>query len=398
MSGISFEESGQSASAERIPEKRVLKPRSIPDIRVQEVRGERSPGTPEPSGAPVGKLQAQTSLRQSGHVSEPAAFRRDGARSPRTPAPVWRRKSVFGATDNFQQSLKSKIKESLNRFPAWVALLALLGTTAFASLLGAIFSLGDRHGRIATVREMEEAKAAAPPSDHEREEVRSRLDKALALAKSGDAEGGWKSIRGISGEYPHFPSLAYAEAYLALRADKIAEASELVKISISRGERVADSLALQAALNDSSPLSSAAAQEELLRKAADADPMNPYPLLQLALVLSVHGDDARAESLLQSAKLRLLPVDSHAVVDSSLAMVQLRRAPAGSLPSGGEPTGIAEKDFPTAYASMRRGDFQTAATILDATRKSLPPELFDYLLNASPIRDYALKPEITRFY
>ena len=185
---------------------------------------------------------------------------------------------------------------------------------------------------------------------------------------------------------------------MAMRADKIAEASELARISIARGERVADSLALQAALNDSAPLSSVVAQEELLRNAADADPMNPYPLLQLALVLSVHGDDARAESLLQSAKLRLLPVDSYAVVDSSLAMVKLRHLPAGSLPPGGSPTGIAEKDFPTAYAAMRRGDFQTAAAILEASRKSLPPELFDYLLNASPIRDYALKPEITRFY
>jgi len=83
---------------------------------------------------------------------------------------------------------------------------------------------------------------------------------------------------------------------------------------------------------------------------------------------------------------------------SSLAMVKLRHLPAGSLPPVGEPTGVAEKDFPTAYAAMRRGDFQTAATILEATRKSLPPELFDYLLNACPIRDYALEPKITRFY
>ena len=399
MSGINSAESDRSASGGRIPEKRVFKPRSIPDIRVQQFRGEPDPGTPEPAGVPAGVPKVQISMRgESEHVLEPPAFRRPGARPQRTPTPVWRDKPVSRPQEYLRQSLKSDVEESLKRFHGWAVLLALLGTAVFASLLGAVFSLGEHHGRSVAVRELKDAKAAAVPSERKREEVRSRLDRALALARSGDAEGGWKSIRGISGEYPHFPSLAYAEAYLALRADKIAEASELVKISISRGERVADSLALQAALNDSSPLSSAAAQEELLRKAADADPMNPYPLLQLALVLSVHGDDERAESLLQSAKLRLLPVDSHAVVDSSLAMVQVRRAPAGSLPPGGEPTGIAEKDFPTAYASMRRGDFQTAATILDATRKSLPPELFDYLLNASPIRDYALKPEITRFY
>jgi hypothetical protein len=44
------------------------------------------------------------------------------------------------------------------------------------------------------------------------------------------------------------------------------------------------------------------------------------------------------------------------------------------------------------------GDFQTAATIPETSRKTVPPELFDYLLNASPIRDSALEPKITRFY
>ena len=396
MGGIISEKSGREESADRIPEKRVFIPRSIPDIRVQEVRVERSPGTPVPADTPAGEAQPEDSLRQAEQV--PPAFRRVGSRPPRTPAPVWRRKSVSGDADNFRWSLKSLLAEDLKGFPVWPALIGLAATVVLGIILYAVFSLGEHRGRIAAAREFAQAQASAAPSEREREEVRSRLDKALALAKSGDAQGGWKSIRGISDEYSHVPSLAYAEAFVAMRADKIAEASELVRISIARGERVADSLALQAALNDSAPLSSVVAQEELLRKAADADPMNPYPLLQLALVLSVHGDDARAEGLLQSAKLRLLPVDSHAVVDSSLAMVKLRHLPAGSLPPGGEPTGVAEKDFPTAYAAMRRGDFQTAATILEATRTSLPPELFDYLLNASPIRDYALEPKITRFY
>jgi len=88
MSGINVAESGRGASADRIPEKRVFKLRSIPDIRVQEVRVERGPETPVPADALAGELQADASLRQSGHVPEPPAFRRDGARPPRTPAPV----------------------------------------------------------------------------------------------------------------------------------------------------------------------------------------------------------------------------------------------------------------------------------------------------------------------
>jgi hypothetical protein len=309
---------------------------------------------------------------------------------PVSPVPSVREKSTF--------DLKSMVVEDVKRFPVWPALLAVFGAVIFGIILFTAFSFGQHRGRIAAAREVEKAKAAAVPSAREREEVRARLDKALSLTRSGDADGGWKTIRGIARAYSNVPSLAYAEALIALQAQQYAEAFDLTKISISRGERVADSLALQAALNDSSPVASGAVQEELLRKSADADPMNPYPILQLALFLSMHGDDSQAESLLRSARLRLLPVDSYAVVDSSLAIMKLKQTPAGTLPVGGEPTGLAEKDFPTAYAAMRRGDFQTAATILETSRKTVPPELFDYLLNASPIRDFALEPKITRFY
>ena len=276
----------------------------------------------------------------------------------------------------------------------------MLATATFGSLLGAVFSLGDHNGRIAAIREMDEARAKGPAarSGREREEVRLRLDKALSLERSGDAEGGWKSIQGISREHSHLPSLAYAEALVALRAGKYAEALDLTKISISREERVSDSLALQSALDASPPLSSGVVQEDLLRKAADADPMNPNPLIQLAGILSAHGQDEQAESLVRSAKLRLLPVDSHLVVDASLEMLKIKRAPTADLSSTSETSGLAEKDFPTAYSAMRRGDFQAAASILETARRSVPPDVFDYLLKASPIRDYALEPKITRFY
>ena len=95
MSGINSAESDRSASGGRIPEKRVFKPRSIPDIRVQQFRGEPDPGTPEPAGVPAGVPKVQISMRgESEHVPEPPAFRRPGARPQRTPTPVWRDKPV----------------------------------------------------------------------------------------------------------------------------------------------------------------------------------------------------------------------------------------------------------------------------------------------------------------
>lgn len=401
MSQIGFEEE-KSPDVEVLPLRRGFQPRTI-----QEIRKERGQEYPEDSGAPVSAPLPASAPMQQPPVAEPPA--------PRTPSTLFRRNApeqrqtvrkappvstVPSVRVKSSFDLKSMVVEDVRRFPVWPALLAVFGAVIFGIILFAAFSLGEHRGRIAAARELTEAqaKSGAAPTDLDREEVRLRLDKALSLTRSGDPEGGWKAIRGISREYSHVPSLAYAEALVALQAQQYTEALDLTKISISRGQRIADSLALQAALNESSPLASGAVQEELLRKASNADPMNPYPILQLALFFGTHGDDAQAESLLRSAKLRLLPVDSHAVVDSSLAMVKLRHLPAGSLPPGGEPTGIAEKDFPTAYAAMRRGDFQTAATILEITRKSVPPELFDYLLSASPIRDYALEPKITRFY
>ncbi len=399
MSQIGFE-SVKSIDAVSVPLKRDFQPRTI-----QQIRKERGQEFPEGSGTSV-PVPASVAVREP-PVAEipvtrtpPTLFRRNVPEQrqtvrkapPVSPVPSVREKSSF--------DLKSMVVEDAKRFPVWPALLAVFGAVIFGIILFAAFSVGEHRGRTAAARELTEAqaKASAAPSDRDREEVRSRLDKALSLTRSGDADGGWKAIRGIARAYSNVPSLAYAEALVALQAGQSTEALDLTKISISRGERVAESLALQAAINASMPTSSGVTQEKLLWDAVDADPMNPYPYIELATHYSVHGDDAKAESLIQSAKARLLPVDSHAVVDASLGIFKLKRTPADVLPPESEATGLAEKDFPTAYSAMQHGDFQTAATILEATRKTVPPEVFDYLLNASPIRDYALEPKITRFY
>lgn len=257
--------------------------------------------------------------------------------------------------------------------------------------------MGESAGRMSVGREIVKEKEMLL-SGREREEVRRRLDRALTLAKSGDVETGWQVIRGISGEYSHVPSLAFAEALVALQAGRLVEALDLTKISISRREQVAESLSLQGAINASSPTASGHTQEELLWKAVDADPMNPHPFLGLARLVSSQGDSEMAESLLQSANARLLPVDSRAVVDASLAILELQHSPAEVLAVVGNPNGTAEKDFPIAYAAMLRGDFQTAATVLERMQKTVAPEIFDYLINSTPLRDFSLEPEIIRFY
>lgn len=392
MSNTAFEETQQD-EAGRVPDRRIFQPRTI-----QEIRRERGL---EAASAAKSADATQTLATEAVRLAEKTpAFRRNAPRPRQSFQPAQKGNAVSPAVDDSGNLLKERIEKDLKYFPGWKVLLGLLGVVIFGIFLSGAFFLGERSGRIAQAKELasKESKAAAAPSEREREEVRARLDKAFALSQSGDADAGWKIIQGISRDYSHIPSLAYAEALVALQAGKKHEALDLAKISVARKERVAESLALQATISTALPGPSGLLQEELLWKAVDADPVNPSPLIELAQFLSSHGEDEKAESLIRSAKLRLLPVDSYAVVDSALEILKAKNLPTSSLPVATEPTGSPDKDFSIAYAAMRRGDFQTAANVLESTRKSLPPGLFDYLLNYPPIREYALEPQITRFY
>lgn len=414
--------------AERaLPMKRGGIPRTIRDARTEGSRGRegRQLETARIAAGRKGKpdfAEASSDLQVSGAEQDasipkgaasskalqslPLGSEQDSTKSPpesRHPKTGAGSKVPFEGGLRVTASAQDRIEERVSLFErasGWTGRVHVAVAILFLLGFYLAYQVGRGRGEDAAAREIASSIAQAPPapSEREREEVRQRLDQALALTRSGDAEGGWNVIRGIARSYSHMPSLAYAEALVALQAQQVSEALDLTRISISRKERVAESLALQAAINASTPGSSGAVQEDLLWKAVDADPMNPYPLIELATYYGVHGEDQKAESLIQSAKSRLLPVDSHAVVDASLGIFKFKRTPSDVLPQDAGPTGLAEKDFPNAYAAMRRGDFQAAASILESSRRTVSPEIFDYLLNASPIRDFALEPKITRFY
>lgn len=56
------------------------------------------------------------------------------------------------------------------------------------------------------------------------------------------------------------------------------------------------------------------------------------------------------------------------------------------------------EDFCAAYVAMRQGDFGKAAAILRATESSIPPDLFDYLMNDAVMRRFAKEPRVMGFY
>ena len=68
------------------------------------------------------------------------------------------------------------------------------------------------------------------------------------------------------------------------------------------------------------------------------------------------------------------------------------------LPAASKPLGIPSKDFPNAYAELKRGNFTAAANILRYCRGLIDPHLFDYLMRDPLIRKFASRPEVAEFY
>jgi hypothetical protein len=56
------------------------------------------------------------------------------------------------------------------------------------------------------------------------------------------------------------------------------------------------------------------------------------------------------------------------------------------------------EDFCAAYIAMRLGDFGKAAAILRATEPTIPPDLFNYLMNDPVMRRFAKEPRVMGFY
>jgi hypothetical protein len=56
------------------------------------------------------------------------------------------------------------------------------------------------------------------------------------------------------------------------------------------------------------------------------------------------------------------------------------------------------EDLCAAYVAMRLGDFGKAAAILRATEPTIPPDLFNYLMNDSVMRQFVKEPRVMGFY
>lgn len=366
-----------------VPERRTsdFSPKTIRDfnrVKTARVVASRDTGAIAISAVPGAVRRILTPLppRSSAASEQPSETVQDNASegTPEKP-PVWR--------DEAAGTIGT---------PAFaLGMFAAVGFLVFGALVFGAYKLGESVG-LHAVPTVERRDAVARVEFTE--ENLQQLDAALQLLRDHDGVGAFQALHNLAAENPKVPSIRYAAAMAAMVADYRNDARRLLEASISDGDRVSDSLALTAAIEGEAH--STANREMLLRSAIVADPMNPYPFLELANVLRSLGRADEALPVLKSAKLRLLPADSHAVVDTTLALLKLEQEESSDVPEQIAATGIAERDFPAAYALLKQENFDAAAALLSETEKQISPDLFNFLINDPAMRKFARQPAIAR--
>ncbi len=172
--------------------------------------------------------------------------------------------------------------------------------------------------------------------------------------------------------------------------------------SIFKRERISDALALRAVLETQKTAKGfgdpRVRAETYLRQAMVADAANPFPRIELATLLRYSKRDAEALALLEGARSRLNPVDSHTVVDVTIALMGLQALADADLPADPDPNEDTASLFSAAHIAMRRGDFARATDILRIGKDRLPPDFFEYLVNDPALRKFRTRTELNEFY
>lgn len=227
----------------------------------------------------------------------------------------------------------------------------------------------------------------------------NRLDKALKDLRESEPEKALKELILLEKEAPEAASLAYLVALAALQTGQPELSAQYIEKSITRRERVSDAIALKAVLEAQRGPGSQMGDPRLraegyLRQAMLADSANAAPLVELATLLRYRNENEEAHRILEAARARLNPVDSHTVVDVSICLLDLQEKPDEQLPKAIDPNQGTSSLFSAAYLAMRRGNFPEAAQILKTARERLSSDLYFYLVNDPALRKYAREKEL----
>jgi|GEM_PF-1154625 len=261
-----------------------------------------------------------------------------------------------------------------------------------------LLSIGFLSGRLQTgTSPSEEDRAAAKAGP----QLVKELNEALALIESGESSTAFQKIQALSEKHPDVSSLDYLAALAAMQAGDLKSAQEKATLSITKNQKISDSLVLlsmtesSAAAGEKSSLRDPKiVRENLLRDAVNEDVANPFPMIELASFLRSQKRDDEALDLLHAANARLHPIDTHVVVQTSIALMKLQQLPDEELPAARAEGSIAEI-FSSVYISLRRKDYNQAAIALEKGRHQASPDLFTYLINDPVFKPFRTEPVMT---
>ena len=279
----------------------------------------------------------------------------------------------------------SRFASHLKLHPRALAALAVVGLFPVGLLIGSLQSL--------TAPETQAVTLAKPSPQLVKE-----LNAALALIDSGAADEALKKIQALSAAHPHVSSLDYLAALAALQAGDLETAQEKASISISKNQKVSDSLVLLSmtesgggAGENSGLRDLKIVRESLLREAVNTDVSNPSPMIELASFLRSQKRDDEALELLHAANARLHPIDTHVVVETSIQLMKLQQTPDHDLPLACKEGSITEI-FSSIYISLRKKDYTQASIVLEKCRHQASPDLFAYLINDPVFKPFHAEP------
>ena len=244
----------------------------------------------------------------------------------------------------------------------------------------------------------EEERALAKPTP----QFVKELNEALALIESGESSEALTKIQSLSAKHPDVSSLDYLAALAAMQAGDLKTAQERASLSVSKNQKVSDSLVLLSMTETSAGASGKSSlrdpkivRESLLREAVNADIANPFPMIELASFLRGQKRDEEALDLLRAANVRLHPIDTHVVVQTSIQLMKLQQMPDDELPSASSEGSITEI-FSSVYISLRKKDYNQAAIALEKGRQQATPDLFAYLIKDPVFKPFLSEPVMTR--
>jgi tetratricopeptide (TPR) repeat protein len=228
------------------------------------------------------------------------------------------------------------------------------------------------------------------------------LNEALALIETGQSSEALQKIQALSAEHPDVSSLDYLAALSAMQAGDLQTAQEKAALSITKNQKVSDSLVLLSMTESgagtggkSSLRDPKIVRESLLREAVNADVANPFPMIELASFLRGQKRDEEALDLLRAANARLHPIDTHVVVQTSIQLMKLQQMPDEQLPAVAN-EGTISQIFASIYISLRKKDYNQAAIALEKGRHQAPPDLFAYLINDPVFKPFHAEAVMTR--